>query len=47
MIVCADADIAKAAEAIVLDVLPAQRQICCAVKRVFVEDAVYSRWPRS
>ena len=42
MIVCADADLDKAAEAIVLGRLArGNGQICCAVKRVFVEDAVY------
>jgi acyl-CoA reductase-like NAD-dependent aldehyde dehydrogenase len=42
MIVCADADVAKAAEAIVLGRLArGNGQICCAVKRVFVEDAIH------
>jgi lactaldehyde dehydrogenase len=42
MIVCADADLDKAAEAIVLGRLArGNGQICCAVKRVFAEDAVY------
>jgi lactaldehyde dehydrogenase len=42
MIVCADADLGKAAEAIVLGRLArGNGQICCAVKRIFVEDAVY------
>jgi lactaldehyde dehydrogenase len=42
MIVCADADVAKAAEAIVLGRLArGNGQICCAVKRVYVEDAVH------
>jgi lactaldehyde dehydrogenase len=42
MIICADADLDKAAEAIVLGRLArGNGQICCAVKRVFVEDAVY------
>jgi lactaldehyde dehydrogenase len=42
MIVCADADIDKAAEAIVLGRLArGNGQICCAVKRVFAEDAIY------
>jgi acyl-CoA reductase-like NAD-dependent aldehyde dehydrogenase len=42
MIVCADADVEAAAEAIVLG-RPARGngQICCAVKRVFAEEAVY------
>jgi lactaldehyde dehydrogenase len=42
MVVCADADVAKAAEAIVLGRLArGNGQICCAVKRVYAEDAVY------
>ena len=42
MIVCADADLAKAAEAVVLGRLArGNGQICCAVKRVFVEETVY------
>jgi acyl-CoA reductase-like NAD-dependent aldehyde dehydrogenase len=42
MIVCADADVAKAAEAIVLGRLArGNGQICCAVKRIYVEDAVH------
>jgi acyl-CoA reductase-like NAD-dependent aldehyde dehydrogenase len=42
MIVCADGDVAKAAEAIVLGRLArGNGQICCAVKRVYVEDAVH------
>jgi len=42
MIVCADADVAKAAEAVVLGRLArGNGQICCAVKRVFVEAPVY------
>ena len=44
MIVCADADIAKAAEAIVLGRLArGNGQICCAVKRVYAEDSIYER----
>ncbi len=40
-IVCADADVAKAAEAIVLGRLArGNGQICCAVKRVFVHESV-------
>ena len=40
-IVCADADVAKAAEAIVLGRLSrGNGQICCAVKRVFVHESV-------
>jgi len=42
MIICADADVDKAAEAIVLGRLArGNGQICCAVKRIYVEDAVY------
>ncbi|WP_211288947.1 aldehyde dehydrogenase family protein [Actinophytocola xinjiangensis] len=42
MIVCADADVDRAAEAIVLGRLArGNGQICCAVKRIYVEDAVY------
>lgn len=42
MVVCADADVAKAAEAIVLGRLArGNGQICCAVKRVYAEDAIY------
>jgi len=42
MIVCADADVDKAAEAVVLGRLArGNGQICCAVKRVFVEAEVY------
>jgi acyl-CoA reductase-like NAD-dependent aldehyde dehydrogenase len=42
MIVCADADVEKAAEAVVLGRLArGNGQICCAVKRVFVEAPVY------
>jgi acyl-CoA reductase-like NAD-dependent aldehyde dehydrogenase len=42
MIVCADGDVAKAAEAIVLGRLArGNGQICCAVKRVYAEDAIY------
>jgi len=42
MIVCADADVARAAEAVVLGRLArGNGQICCAVKRVYVESAVY------
>ena len=41
-IVCADADLEKAAEAIVLGRLArGNGQICCAVKRVFVDRRVY------
>ncbi|HEY8482707.1 MAG TPA: aldehyde dehydrogenase family protein [Spirillospora sp.] len=42
MIVCADADVERAAEAVVLGRLArGNGQICCAVKRVYVDDAVY------
>lgn len=42
MIVCADADLDKAAEAVVLGRLArGNGQICCAVKRVYVDDPVY------
>ncbi len=42
-IVCADADVAKAAEAIVLGRLArGNGQICCAVKRVFVDSRIYA-----
>jgi acyl-CoA reductase-like NAD-dependent aldehyde dehydrogenase len=42
LIVCADADVDKAAEAVVLGRLArGNGQICCAVKRVFVEADVY------
>ncbi len=42
LVVCADADLDKAAEAIVLGRLArGNGQICCAVKRIFVEQSVY------
>ncbi|MEU5994607.1 aldehyde dehydrogenase family protein [Spirillospora sp. NPDC047418] len=42
LIVCADADLERAAEAVVLGRLArGNGQICCAVKRVYVEDGVY------
>jgi len=42
MIICADADLEKAAEALVLGRLArGNGQICCAVKRVFVEKPVF------
>ena len=42
-IVCADADLEKAAEAVVLGRLArGNGQICCAVKRIFVDRRVYS-----
>ncbi len=44
-IVCADADLEKAAEAIVLGRLArGNGQICCAVKRIFVDATVYDRF---
>jgi lactaldehyde dehydrogenase len=44
-IVCADADLEKAAEAVVLGRLArGNGQICCAVKRVFVDSAVYAQF---
>ncbi len=44
-IVCADADVEKAAEAIVLGRLArGNGQICCAVKRIFVDAQVYDRF---
>jgi lactaldehyde dehydrogenase len=45
MIICADADLEKAARAIVLGRLArGNGQICCAVKRVFVEAPIYDRF---
>ena len=45
MIICADADLEKAAEAVVLGRLArGNGQICCAVKRVFVEKLVYKEF---
>jgi len=42
MIVCADADVDLAVDAVVLGRLArGNGQICCAVKRVFVEDAIH------
>jgi acyl-CoA reductase-like NAD-dependent aldehyde dehydrogenase len=44
-IVCADADLKKAAEAVVLGRLArGNGQICCAVKRIFVDAQVYDRF---
>ena len=44
-IVCADADLEKAAEAVVLGRLArGNGQICCAVKRIFVDASVYDRF---
>ncbi len=41
-IICADADLERAADAIILGRLArGNGQICCAVKRIFVEDKVY------
>jgi acyl-CoA reductase-like NAD-dependent aldehyde dehydrogenase len=45
MIICADADLEKAANAVVLGRLArGNGQICCAVKRVFVHADVYDRF---
>ena len=45
MIVCADADLDRAAEAVVLGRLArGNGQICCAVKRIYVEDAIYDEF---
>ncbi|MDG4820616.1 aldehyde dehydrogenase family protein [Asanoa sp. WMMD1127] len=45
LIVCADADIEKAAEAVVLGRLArGNGQICCAVKRVYVQDPVHDEF---
>ena len=45
LIVCADADLERAAEAVVLGRLArGNGQICCAVKRVYVESTVYGRF---
>ena len=42
MVICADAELEKAAEAIVLGRLArGNGQICCAVKRIFVEEPAY------
>lgn len=44
-IICADADLEKAAEAVVLGRLArGNGQICCAVKRIFVDAKVYDRF---
>jgi lactaldehyde dehydrogenase len=44
-IICADADLEKAAEAVVLGRLArGNGQICCAVKRIFVDSAVYGQF---
>jgi acyl-CoA reductase-like NAD-dependent aldehyde dehydrogenase len=44
-IVCADADLEKAADAVVLGRLArGNGQICCAVKRIFVDASVYDRF---
>lgn len=48
LIVCADADVERAAEAVVLGRLArGNGQICCAVKRVYVEDAVYDAFAQA
>jgi lactaldehyde dehydrogenase len=45
MIVCADADLERAAEAVVLGRLArGNGQICCAVKRVYVESEIYEQF---
>jgi acyl-CoA reductase-like NAD-dependent aldehyde dehydrogenase len=45
LIVCGDADVARAVEAVVLGRLArGNGQICCAVKRVYVQDAVYDEF---
>ena len=45
MIILADADLEKAAEAVVLGRLArGNGQICCAVKRIFVEAPIYDRF---
>ncbi|GIF73267.1 aldehyde dehydrogenase family protein [Asanoa siamensis] len=45
LIVCADADLEKAAEAVVLGRLArGNGQICCAVKRVYVQDPVHDEF---
>jgi lactaldehyde dehydrogenase len=44
-IICADADLEKAAEAVVLGRLArGNGQICCAVKRIFVDTAVHEQF---
>ena len=44
-IICADADLEKAAEAVVLGRLArGNGQICCAVKRIFVDSTVYEQF---
>ncbi|WP_249024585.1 aldehyde dehydrogenase family protein [Couchioplanes caeruleus] len=48
MIVCADADIAMAVDAVVLGRLArGNGQICCAVKRIFIVDEVYDAFAAS
>jgi lactaldehyde dehydrogenase len=45
MIILADSDLEKAAEAVVLGRLArGNGQICCAVKRIFVEEPIYDRF---
>lgn len=45
MIICSDADLEKAAEAVVLGRLArGNGQICCAVKRIFVDAQVYNNF---
>jgi lactaldehyde dehydrogenase len=48
MIVCADADLAKAVDAVVLGRLArGNGQICCAVKRIFVAGELYDEFAES
>jgi acyl-CoA reductase-like NAD-dependent aldehyde dehydrogenase len=45
MIVCADADVEKAVKAVVLGRLArGNGQICCAIKRIFVQAPIYDRF---
>ncbi len=47
LIILADADLEKAAEAVVLGRLArGNGQICCAVKRIYVEDGIYDQFAR-
>ncbi|WP_395103560.1 aldehyde dehydrogenase family protein [Actinomadura sp. SCN-SB] len=48
LIVCADADVERAAEAVVLGRLArGNGQICCAVKRIYAEDGVYDEFAQA
>ncbi|GLZ02860.1 aldehyde dehydrogenase [Actinomadura sp. NBRC 104412] len=48
LIVCADADVERAAEAVVLGRLArGNGQICCAVKRIYAEDGVYDAFAQA